>query len=314
MKTISTLLCVFLLAATPSARAAEAPALTVAVFDFTDNVGAVTGRDITALVTANLSAAPELVLVERAQLTKALGEQALGLSGNVNFQAAAQVGQLTGAKVLISGRAIKNQSRTEIVIVANLIGTETSRVISQTVQGSPTNLFTLTASLCEKLVQTLTLQSSNFIARIEPAREKTIDALIAKYKGAPNRSVSIKISERIPRERGPHQTAQNELGLILQKVGFTLLDAQSDRQPDVIITGSAMSAGGQKNGSLCTCRATLDIKAQERTTGKYIAVERQESSATDISRQIAARQALAKAADELAGRLLPLLAEKSDAR
>ena len=65
----------------PTARsesASEQP-ITVAIFDFTLNVGRVLPKDVTSLVTADLSADPRLSLVERAQLTKALREQALGL-------------------------------------------------------------------------------------------------------------------------------------------------------------------------------------------------------------------------------------------
>src|SRR5436190_13989156 len=108
---------VVLAAAASSAIAGEKAPITVAVFDFTCNFSTIIAKDITALVTADLSADPRFTLVERAQLNKALGEQALGLSGNVDFGAAARVGQLTGAKVLISGRAMKLKN--QLLIVAN---------------------------------------------------------------------------------------------------------------------------------------------------------------------------------------------------
>src|SRR5436853_7501961 len=62
------------------------------------------GPKITSLVTAELSSDARLALVERVELSKALREQALGLSGTVDAGAAAKVGQLTGAKVLVVGR------------------------------------------------------------------------------------------------------------------------------------------------------------------------------------------------------------------
>src|ERR1700722_4892316 len=62
------------------------------------------GPKVTALVTANLSAETNLVMVERAELTKALNEQAFGASGMVNSDAAAKIGKITGAKVLIAGQ------------------------------------------------------------------------------------------------------------------------------------------------------------------------------------------------------------------
>ncbi len=91
------------------------------------------GPQIATLVNANLSAEPNLITVERAELDKALGEQELGLSGTVTPDSAAKVGHLTGAKVLVTGRVFKTD--TELFIVAKIIGTETSRVYGELVKG-----------------------------------------------------------------------------------------------------------------------------------------------------------------------------------
>src|SRR5882757_11193310 len=76
--------------------------LPVAVFDFEskdENVRDL-GPKIATLVNVNLSTDPNLIMVERAELEKALGEQELGLSGTVSPDSAAKVGHLTGAKGL----------------------------------------------------------------------------------------------------------------------------------------------------------------------------------------------------------------------
>ena len=44
-----------------------------------------------------------MILVERAELEKVLGEAELGLSGTVSPETAARIGHLTGAKVLVTG-------------------------------------------------------------------------------------------------------------------------------------------------------------------------------------------------------------------
>jgi hypothetical protein len=62
------------------------------------------------------------------ELDKALGEQELGLSGAIAPAAAAKVGQLTGAKVLVTGRVM--QAGSETLVVAKLIGTDTGRVFA----------------------------------------------------------------------------------------------------------------------------------------------------------------------------------------
>lgn len=73
----------------------------------------------------------EITLVERAEIDRILGEQTLGLSGLTAPDSAAKVGQLLGAKALITGRIIPTGDKT--LIVAKVISTETSRVFGETV-------------------------------------------------------------------------------------------------------------------------------------------------------------------------------------
>jgi len=90
--------------------AAEPQLLSVAVFDFESKDEAVRdlGPKVSALLNASLSADPNLIIVERAELEKALGEQELGLSGTVSPDTAAKVGHLTGAKVLVTGECLRS--------------------------------------------------------------------------------------------------------------------------------------------------------------------------------------------------------------
>ncbi len=105
-----------------SCLAAPADVLTVAIFDFEARDEAVRdlGPKVATLINANLSAEPQIITVERAELEKVLGEQELGLSGTVSPESAAKVGHLTGAKVLVTGRVFKADK--ELVIVSKIIG------------------------------------------------------------------------------------------------------------------------------------------------------------------------------------------------
>ena len=107
MKTLLKLILTSLLLTTPALRAADV--LTVAVFDFESKDEGVRdlGPKVATLLNANLSAEPQIITVERAELEKVLGEQELGLSGTVSPDTAAKVGHLTGAKVLVTGRVFK---------------------------------------------------------------------------------------------------------------------------------------------------------------------------------------------------------------
>src|SRR5262245_38672596 len=134
------------------ARAAATEPLTVAIFDFESKDEAVRdlGPKVSALLNANLSAEPQIITVERAELEKVLGEHELGLSGTVKPDEAAKIGSLTGAKVLVTGRVFKVED--ELFIVAKIIGTETSRVYGEAVSGqAKASLSQLSKDLAKKI-------------------------------------------------------------------------------------------------------------------------------------------------------------------
>jgi hypothetical protein len=298
---------ILLLSATPAAFAQTPKQITVGILKFQSHY-IMLGKDVSSLVAGTLSADSRFSFVERAQLEKVLGEEALGASGVIRPESAARIGQLTGAKVLVTGRVLLLK-KTEVVILANIIGTETGRMFSQTEQGSRSNLVAMTADLSAKIAQIIVDQSTNFMAGAATLRELRISEILGKIKGGRRPSVSIKIDEQVPGGSGSFQTAETELGLLLQKSGFTIVDAKSDVKPDVYITGDAVAATTQKSGNFFSAHATLEIKAQERTTGKILSFDRQQNVAVDIGEQTAARKAIENATDDLAERLLPPLAQ-----
>jgi hypothetical protein len=99
------------------------------------------------------------------------------------------------------------------------------------------------------------------------------------------------------------------LGILFLKAGFTVVDENSDQKADVQIVGTSSTEAGLPRGGLLTGRATVAVKIQARRTGEIIGFDNQESTATDIGGSAAAKTALFMAADELAERILPLLAK-----
>jgi hypothetical protein len=283
--------------------------LTVAVFDFASPDDAVQdlGPKVATLINADLSAEPNLVLVERAELDKALGEQELGLSGTVTPDSAARVGQLTGAKVLVTGRVFKVEDN--LVLVAKIIGTETSRVYGEVVNGKPDASITdLAAELAKKIAVDVTQKSDTLIAKVESPEDR-IAAIKKEIEGKTLPSVSVKISEQHFGQFVIDPAAQTELSLILQQCGFKVVDELSTNRADVEITGEAFSEFGLRKGNLQSCRARIEITAHDTASGNIIAVDRQTSVAVDIAEHVAAKTALQNGADELAERLLPKLAK-----
>ncbi|WP_050785967.1 CsgG/HfaB family protein [Pedosphaera parvula] len=306
---LSTIVSLFLLLCA-TARAADPDVLTVAIFDFESKDEAVhdLGPKIATLVNANLSAEPQIITVERAELEKVLGEQELGLSGTVSADTAAKVGHLTGAKVLVTGRVFKADK--ELIMVAKIIGTETSRVYGELVKGTASaSISDLSAELAKKIGKTVSEKGATLVAKFESPEEK-IDKLVKSLKEGKRPSVSLKIAERHFGGAVIDPAAETELAMILQKAGFTVLDDKSTDKPDIEITGEAFSVYGMRKGNLISCRSRVEIKAQQREGGKILTQDRQTSVAVDIAEQTAAKTALQNAALELAERLLPKLTAK----
>ena len=290
------------------AHAAPPPALTVAVYDFRgDGEAGSYGNNVTTLVTADLTTETNLVLVERAELTKALSEQAFGISGMVNSDAAAKIGQITGAKVLVAGQVIQT-SGNHLVIVANIIGTETGRLFADKVEGAPDTLSDLSSELSRKIARTISDQTTNLALAATESRADRLDRIVKSIGGTNRPTVSISIVH-VNGKPWRETAVEGEFGTVLLKAGFTVVDENSDRKPDVQITGGGCVTARTRRGGLFSSSYALDVKIQERRSGSIIAFDHQESAATDAGQAAASKAAQINAVDDMAERILPLLAK-----
>lgn len=302
---------IFIVAATLllSAAIIQAEPLTVAVYDFKGvgkNGGDLDDR-VTALVTANLATETNLVMVERSELNKALGEQAFGISGMVSSDAAAKIGEITGAKVLVAGQVLRTGDN--LIIIADIIGTETGRLFAEKVQGSAERLGDLTTDLSGKVARTISLQATNLIGTPIESRDERLEQIVKSINGTNRPSVSVSITLRGGKLHPA--TCEDEFGAVLLKAGFPVVDAKSDHKPDIEVVGIFDLGPGPRRNGLSSTRAVVEIKVRDRATGNFIAFDRQDATATDVAGQIANRTALVNAVDTLSERLLPLLANYS---
>src|SRR5262249_2635257 len=141
---------------------------------------------------------------------------------------------------------------------------------------------------------------------------ETAEDVVAKLKtelrAGPLPTVGVDINERHFGRLVIDPTAETELGLILQKCGFTLIAPKAATLPDLKISGEAFSAFGIQKGSLVSCKARVELKAVNNS-GQIVVVDRQTSVAVDITEQTAAKTALQKATVELAQRIVPQLSK-----
>ncbi len=293
-----------------SSFAAEVPTpsstpVTVAVFDFEarEDLGRDFGNQVSSLISAHLSGNPGIWTVERAELDRLLSEQALGLGGLADPTTAAKVGQITGAKVLVTGRAFR--AGNELLLVAKVIGTETSRVYGEVAKAAKDGPVTRPAEeLAAKIAATVNSKADTLVAKVVPRADR-VAALKAALKTDRRPSVSVKIPEVHFGTPAVDPAAQTELALLFKEVGCELADDQSAQPAEVEITGEAFSELGLRRAGLVSCRARVEIQVRDRATGKILLSERQMSVAVDVGEQIAAKRALQEAATELAERIIP---------
>lgn len=261
------------------------------------------GQDLQTLLSAHLSANANLIMVERAEIDKALSEVEMGLSGTVDPNSAAKIGYITGAQILVSGRAFA--VRKDLVIVAIVIGVETSRVYGETItmplRGS---IVEASMELSKKLAATLSKRGDTLIAHIKQ-KENIVTRLSGLVKGKTLPSVSVNIPEMSLNRNILDPAAETEMSYILQQLGFEIIDTEaSNKIPDIEVSGEAFSEFGLRKGNLVSTKGRVEIKAINREDGKVLLVDRETAVAIDLSPEIAGKNALAKSASKLTERLV----------
>lgn len=264
------------------------------------------GEKISDILFAKLVVRPELMLVERTELNRILEEHELNLSGAVMPGQAAQVGQLTGAKLLISGSVIEADSQR--YLVAKVIGTETSRVMGSSVQGGMADeIGPLVDQLAAEVADTVAEHSDKLVAK--PVKhEDRVAALKARLGEGSRPLLSVKVSEQHVGKASIDPAAETELTLFARETGFDVVDSDTGKQKaQISIEGQGFSEFAMRRGNLVSVKARLEVRAIDHATGKIVAADRQTTVVVDLTEQLAGKAALQEAAAKIAERMLPKL-------
>jgi hypothetical protein len=263
------------------------------------------GDKVCDILFATLSANPDMYLVDRADIQKLIEEHELNLSGMVTPGQATQIGQLTGAKILVTGSVIEADKT--LYVVAKIIGTETSRVLGESVKGGMNDeLAPLVEKLAAKVATTVSSKGGELVAKIVKTEDR-IAAVRSQLGKAKRPAVVIHVAERHVGRPVVDPAAQTELTLFCREAGFEVIDAVegSPRQADVRIEGEGFSEFGMRRGNLVSVKARLELKAVDLASGKVLATDRQTAMVVDLTEEVAGKAALQQAAAAIAERLLP---------
>jgi TolB-like protein len=314
--------------------------LTVAILDFEtkDPSNPDLGKQIADTLTALLSGEPGLTLVERGRLNEVLEEQSLNLTGLVDTKQAVSVGQLVGARIIITGRAFPLGQK--IFVTAKLIGTETSLVDGALVKSEQsTPMDEVVIELSQEVTKRLREQGPKLVAGPDPVDPvPALKERLAKKK-LPKIAVVIPESHMAARPETPANppdpAVETEIKHVLTRAGVTVVDVKDNAladwarawtpehagnwprslaAADVVIAGEGLSEFGARLGNLVSCAARAEINLIDRDTGKILVAERETTRAVDLQEHIAAKKALQKSGFVLGIRVLEYLAANAPDR
>jgi len=243
-------------------------------------------------------------------MQKTLDELKLNLTGLVKPAEAVQIGQLTGAKVLVTGSVF--QIDKSVYVVAKIIGTETSRVLGASVKGEATgDLAPLADELAAQIGKMIAQRADQLVAK-PLSTEDRIAAIKKLIGGKRLPTVAVSVAERHVGQPTVDPAAETELTMLLTATGFTVIDSQKGdpRKADVLLKGEGFSEFAGRIGDLISVKARLELSVVDPGAGTVLFADRQTAVVVDLTEQLAGKAALQEAAAQIAQRMLPKLAGK----
>jgi TolB-like protein len=278
---------------------------TVAVLPFTESGAGVAGfgEQAANILFVKMSANPNVWLVERTDLDKILKEAELNISGIVNPNQAIQIGQLTGAKLILTGSVFKVKDKT--FLVAKVISTETSRVLGKSVDGTDA-LDSLADKLALQVNDTISKDAKKLMPEIRERKDLIADLKKAIGDGKKPK-VYVKIDERHVGFVTYDPAAETEMQVLCKELGFEVTSSESDA--DLLIKGEGFSEFAGRHGRLVSIKSRLEVKVLDKS-GNIVAVDKQTVAEVDLAEQIAGKKSLQDASAKIAERILPKLIRK----
>ncbi len=256
-----------------------------------DNVGKSMGE----LLFVKLLESGCVDLVERAELDKALDELHLSAIGMTSQDSQVKLGQLIGAKILITGSIFEaGQKR---YAVAKIIGTETSRVKGCSVSGTGDYL-ELIPELAEKVQAVLEKDVDKLLPK--KATVFSIADSLASIKGN-GRKVYLEVKEDI-QQNAPDPASEIALKKTLLALDFQIVKVRSEADFAIVCEAVASNAGQYKKFS--SAQARVELSLYQVKDEKLIGTGARKETLAGATYIIAAKDAITQATLVLASKVL----------
>lgn len=253
---------------------------------------------------AELIGRPGISLLEREQLQSMLAEAELGLSGMVRPDQAVQVGRMSGAQILVTGRILAVDDR--MYLVAKVIGTGTSRVKGAKAIGPiDGELGPLVARLADRIADVIREDSAELVPE-QRERGDFIAAMRAEFGVAERPLVTVDVSERHIGARSFHPSSETEIKRYLDAVGFEVVATDHPRadQATFAVSGRGQSQFLTRTGDIVSTKARLELQARARASGRVLTSDRGIAVEVDLVEELAAKKAFRRAAQQVARTLI----------
>ena len=250
-----------------------------------------TGKTVAELLFISLLEGGAVDLVERADLNKALDELHISAVGLVSPESQLKLGQLVGAKLLITGSVFEAAGKK--YAVAKLIGTETSRVVGCSVSGHG-DYAELVPELAAKVQATLERDT----AKLLPRKTTLFSAAdrLAEVRGA-SRKIFLQIKEDL------HQASTDSAALTaLRKLLLTLdfVPTEKRGEADYVIVCEAVATTAGQYHKFSSAEARVEFALYEAKGNRLLATGSRKETLAGASYLAAAKEAVTQATLKLA--------------
>ena len=257
------------------------------------------GKSMAELLFVKLLESGCVDLVERAELDKALDELHLSAVGMTAKDSQVKLGQLIGAKILITGSIFEAGSRR--YAVAKIIGTETSRVKGCSVSGTG-DYVDLVPELAAKVQAILEKEAAKLLPRKTTAFAAA-DRL-ANIKGN-QRKVYLSVKEDV-QQNVPDPASEIALKKLLLALDFQVVKARNEADFAIVCEAVASNAGQYHKFTSAQARVELSVY-RVKPEEKLLASGARKETLAGASYIIAAKDAINQATLTLAADVLRCL-------